>query len=285
MLSKKWILFENLIKISTFTCIIESDIGFCWAPKTLDELLDTDSLRLFYLYNQSNDIVISINKNITSQFNNEGNHNAFFEQLCRYFYHTSYKKIQNAPLLYCFDDLPDILYKKALGYFTKHGFENLHLISFDIAKVISSHAHLDLSKLNDVVVQLTLKNIANNKLKKIDLFLKFNTHHEIATTLLKLKKSEVDLLEINETYQLLVRVFNMDEKNSNLKFYLKKADAENNNSKIYLSHQQKSAREILDWYVKEYEALPLWYKRFGHIIKVIIGKRSLKTLFYNNVKK
>jgi hypothetical protein len=42
----------------------------------------------------------------------------------------------------------------------------------------------------------------------------------------------------------------------------------------------KSNRDnILNWYEKEYEVLPLWYKRFGHILKVLTGKRSFKSLF------
>ena len=36
---------------------------------------------------------------------------------------------------------------------------------------------------------------------------------------------------------------------------------------------------LFDWYHKEYEVLPLWYKRFGHIIKVFQGKRTLKSLW------
>ena len=35
---------------------------------------------------------------------------------------------------------------------------------------------------------------------------------------------------------------------------------------------------ILDFYHKEYEALPLWYKRFGHILKACMGKRSWRSL-------
>lgn len=42
----------------------------------------------------------------------------------------------------------------------------------------------------------------------------------------------------------------------------------------------KSNRDsIADWYNKEYEVLPLWYKRFGHIVKVMTGKRSFKSLY------
>jgi hypothetical protein len=43
--------------------------------------------------------------------------------------------------------------------------------------------------------------------------------------------------------------------------------------------------DILKWYENEYEILPLWYKRFGHIIKVITGKRTFRSLFNDNIKK
>jgi len=51
------------------------------------------------------------------------------------------------------------------------------------------------------------------------------------------------------------------------------------------SVQQKEYYDVLDWYYKEYEVLPLWYKRFGQIIKVIMGKRSFRSLFNDNIKK
>lgn len=46
--------------------------------------------------------------------------------------------------------------------------------------------------------------------------------------------------------------------------------------------ERNRANATLDWYKKEYEILPLWYKRFGHIIKVAKGKRTLKSLFKND---
>jgi len=42
---------------------------------------------------------------------------------------------------------------------------------------------------------------------------------------------------------------------------------------------------LFKWYHNEYEILPLWYKRFGHILKVIMGKRSFRSLFSDDVKK
>jgi len=49
--------------------------------------------------------------------------------------------------------------------------------------------------------------------------------------------------------------------------------------------QEQEYYEVIDWYNHEYEILPLWYKRFGHIIKVLMGKRSFRSLFSDNVKK
>lgn len=42
---------------------------------------------------------------------------------------------------------------------------------------------------------------------------------------------------------------------------------------------------VVKWYGHEYDVLPLWYKRFGHIIKVLMGKRTLQSLFHDNVKR
>ena len=49
--------------------------------------------------------------------------------------------------------------------------------------------------------------------------------------------------------------------------------------------QEKEYYDVLNWYHNEYEILPLWYKQFGHILKVLMGKRSFRSLFNDNVKK
>lgn len=65
-----------------------------------------------------------------------------------------------------------------------------------------------------------------------------------------------------------------------------------NRAKLYLSFialgkevAQKEYYDIKEWYHQEYETLPLWFKRLGHIVKVLMGKRSFKSLFSDNVKK
>ncbi len=47
----------------------------------------------------------------------------------------------------------------------------------------------------------------------------------------------------------------------------------------HLAHNANSYEDLKAWYHKEYEVLPLWYKRAGHVVKVLQGNRSLKSLF------
>jgi glycosyltransferase involved in cell wall biosynthesis len=46
-----------------------------------------------------------------------------------------------------------------------------------------------------------------------------------------------------------------------------------------LTWTKQEYSKLKDWYGQQYDILPLWYKRFGHIIKVVKGKRSVRSLF------
>lgn len=56
------------------------------------------------------------------------------------------------------------------------------------------------------------------------------------------------------------------------------AAASYNANEVYteLNYLRKNREEIMNWYLKEYEVLPLWYKRFGHLLKIVSGKRKIK---------
>ena len=73
----------------------------------------------------------------------------------------------------------------------------------------------------------------------------------------------------------------LSSKAAYLDFLLAKNSDELSNSGIDLIPSMR----IKKFYHNEYEILPLWYKRFGHIIKVITGKRTFRSLFNDNVKK
>jgi len=57
------------------------------------------------------------------------------------------------------------------------------------------------------------------------------------------------------------------------------------NTQGYLRMQKKQTADNVEWYHHEYEVLPAWYKRFGHFIKVLTGKRTFRSLFSDKVKK
>lgn len=63
--------------------------------------------------------------------------------------------------------------------------------------------------------------------------------------------------------------------------------AELNNQRQYVEvlRSDHATKEIQDYYTNEYEILPLWYKRFGHILKVLTGKRTFQSLYRDDVKK
>lgn len=57
-----------------------------------------------------------------------------------------------------------------------------------------------------------------------------------------------------------------------------------------VSHNQilrssSQATALQNYYNNEYEVLPLWFKRLGHVLKALMGKRSFKSLYSNKVKK
>ena len=58
-----------------------------------------------------------------------------------------------------------------------------------------------------------------------------------------------------------------------------------NDLRFYLAVQKKQTADNVEWYQHEYEILPVLYKRLGHIIKVIMGKRTFRSLFNDNIKK
>jgi len=57
------------------------------------------------------------------------------------------------------------------------------------------------------------------------------------------------------------------------------------NYNITIVRYKKQVTELQMFYDNEYEILPLWYKRLGHLIKVVMGKRSFRSLFDDKAKK
>jgi hypothetical protein len=61
-------------------------------------------------------------------------------------------------------------------------------------------------------------------------------------------------------------------------------DSNTLNYNITIARYKQQVTELLRFYTNEYEILPLWYKRLGHVIKVLMGKRSFRSLFDDKAK-
>lgn len=168
--------------------------------------------------------------------------------------------------------------------------------------------------LERTILKFFSENKTELKNNAVEISLKHNSEEAYFSILQKYKR-----LELNETYNLLnmedylsvfyLFVFNqrmglnstiettvMDTKSKfQTKFpfsnnYYKTASIDELNILILLTHfkvdvfdintqNQKEVQRIKEWYNNEYEVLPIWYKRIGHVIKVMTGKRDFKSLF------
>lgn len=88
-------------------------------------------------------------------------------------------------------------------------------------------------------------------------------------------------------YALILHNKQLEEELGLLKKTHEVTAAELNNQKQFVEvlRSGHAARELQDYYNREYEILPLWYKRFGHLVKVMTGKRTFRSLFRDDVKK
>jgi hypothetical protein len=103
------------------------------------------------------------------------------------------------------------------------------------------------------------------------------------------------LQEWDETFrQTQPSFYKLKERNKRLSIQLRQAEqlayAAAQEIKTQASHistlrTQSQATFLQNYYNNEYEILPLWYKRFGHLIKAITGKRTFRSLFSDNEKK
>lgn len=86
-------------------------------------------------------------------------------------------------------------------------------------------------------------------------------------------------------YSEAIFLYNKQQEIEACRHQLLLKSASQKNTELYLSIQKEERARGLKWYYHEYEILPLWYKKFGHILKVLMGKRSFKSLFSDKVKK
>jgi hypothetical protein len=110
----------------------------------------------------------------------------------------------------------------------------------------------------------------------------------LRSAILSLQQAEIDFAQNSSKLYSLIHTNRLLEKElSYLRRKQASTETELNNHKQYVEvlRSDHAAKELQDYYTHEYEILPLWYKRFGHILKVLTGKRTFQSLFRDDVKK
>jgi len=96
-----------------------------------------------------------------------------------------------------------------------------------------------------------------------------------------LKTNQPGLYELAAEMQMLLN----DHETLKKKYQAAENEINNYKSHLEIMRSAHQAKELQEYYNNEYEVLPLWFKRLGHIVKVITGKRHFRSLFSDNVKK
>ena len=178
--------------------------------------------------------------------------------LCRFILLPSYDKKKGKKKIFANNFSTAAIHKMLL----EQGFTSVDVI--DVTELDTFIAgdlsgYLLLNKENDFLDLIILKTALleiNVILKKSSLFQKIMDQNPNKYFNSKLKFQD-DLLLRNENEEL-------------------KIELQNHKKYLEIALNQKETENILDFYHKQYEVLPLWYKRFGHLIKIILGKRKFK---------
>jgi hypothetical protein len=121
-----------------------------------------------------------------------------------------------------------------------------------------------------------------------DLFFYAPSGEALQSCLLSLRQAEMDFNQQSPVLYARTCAVILLEKElyaATKKLSSTKTELDHQKQYVEVLRSDHAAREIQDFYTKEYEILPLWYKRFGHILKVLAGKRTFRSLFRDDVKK
>lgn len=125
------------------------------------------------------------------------------------------------------------------------------------------------------------------------LFISVSSVSELSQAASFLNQYEQEIFQSNEhTFRLITDISDLKKKQTilsvncgDLEQRLLSSQSYQSSDNPIQSEHVKKIKEIVGFYKNEYEILPLWYKKIGHIIKVITGKRTFKSLYDKNAKK
>jgi len=202
----------------------------------------------------------------------------------------TYYNIENKKLIniLCENDNTFLTTKKILSELAiNQGINNLIINQLTIDTVIASTVESSgyfkyiISKGIENFKSLYEKVAALTPFKKHKFFINFNKI-EFDNLYFYLKTQEENIKNLHPLmYEMASTIDRLEFENKNIMLHNSFLKDELNNYKEHVeilksSHQ---AKDLQTYYHNQYEILPLWYKRLGHLIKLLIGKRTFKSLF------
>lgn len=245
--------------------------------------------------NLSNTCFFSIYFNISIESESIVNTVAIKKDLLQLFFHIRFKKINNKPVIFFNqkDDENELLNSfltDITSFSILNGFEGVELIYLEKESTIIHPKSLYIYPFeNQKILGDNYFHLLRSNFYTANIFSISNISEEclidINKTLLDTEKKL--MIEFASQYNFMNSFYQLTQKIELLENELKHTKNDLKNQKIYLNFfkSQDEALKIYEFYSNEYEILPLWYKRVGHIIKVLTMKRTFRSLFDNNVKK
>ncbi len=212
--------------------------------------------------------------------------------LLQYFFHPNYLLIENKPALSLNNaDRNNATLNKLLSgleiYLVKQGYMGIERIYFEELLTAVKDANYCLKgERSEDEISVSYLELMREKFYTAKYI---GIHSDnIGSFLEALKNAENQLMESDpQQFLLLKKTSDSVRENINLKKELLIAQQDLANHKTYLKFYQDKDEtvKIQEFYLYEYEILPTWYKKVGHLLKVAMGKRSFLSLFRNDVKK
>lgn len=228
----------------------------------------------------------------------------FSESFGSVFFNSSYFSLNGYPVIIVLDSPGEgqpASQKKVLdflqGVFHYLGYDNFYycFINRDKEEVVSTNVDINLSVVDpEVSAGHNMKNWyldflkGNTASRKLIFF--FQPQLDSLTDICsELTNAEIEFGNRNpEVFSLLKEQVSFAKNFERYEISIQglRKDVESRDAYISnLNIPETTLKKLSDFYYYEYEILPLWYKRFGHLIKVFMGKRSFRSLFDDKVKK
>ncbi len=282
-----WLVRDSLKTITVDQHFLGQPINICFAPTSINELELGLNVITKLTGNSNKKISLVFTNSFLENINSTRTKANFESLLFAYFFSPLYYKINGNPSIFLSESYTEHLYFQKIqtecklqGYnklyfFTVRNNETIYLTSdtydYNTKKIIQ--------KIKICILSWLKNNDWEDEIYPPHIILKHPKGFIDQSEIISLEKILIKHVFQNKLYRGLEALFLEKKEKKMLKQKIKRLKEDNTNLKSYLSSQSTNSIELLNWYEKQYEVLPLWYKRFGHILKVLMGKRTLQSLF------